>query len=263
MYGSIDLKSQKTIEFKIYDSQIKITKVSGGTYRYTRIIPEDSASYKLISYSELLTYGARIEKLINNADTLEIFPDNWNNDPRKMYNHLMMRISNPVMLPPNSGGVFKARLLPDIAIYIKRSDTYSLLDIIHSPTYKLALYGSPESGIIARYYNVELNSQPSSYSGEYDPFSINAILNIANQSDRWVTVSRLVIPIQHLSIYMCGGEPPAIETIKASIRWSMAIGKAIATVELDNVPPCRNYSKIAPYAASYGKKTTYIMEEGL
>jgi hypothetical protein len=202
---------------------------------------------------------------LNNVDYIDIFPDNWNNDPRKMYSHLFIRIKNPILLSPNSKGVFRAKLLPDIALYTRSRDSYSLLDIIHSPTYKLALYGPPDTGLIARYYSVELDK----YRGDIDiekseaGYEITAVFNIANQSDRWVTISKAMIPLQHLSIYMCANSYPAIEVIKINIKWSMAIGKAIAVVELDNTPPCTNYREIKPITVSYEKKTTFIMEEGL
>jgi uncharacterized protein len=192
---------------RLESGQVRISiEESGGFFTYHRS-SEAGEVQKII--------GGRRGKIV-------ISPVEPVNLPKEVTKYLEIRFT-PIAIEPESVQEFYLKFPVEIGVFL--DGVGDVLDIVGLTRAKYSLYGSPDDGIITRYYeSLVYNRIP-----ECDPLREGALfLTVRNSSRGWAEVSRVVIDCSSLSLYYKG---------MVSLAGQMEIfSREIADVRIDDRP---------------------------
>lgn len=151
----------------------------------------------------LLTYRRRCEGqtferlLVSNTGEIVINPIEPVNLPKEITNFLQIEFS-PVVIEPGASQTIYLKFPVEIGVFLEAARDIDVLDVFGLGTQKYTLYGSPTSGLIARWYR-------SAVYTEVPPVECYREgvmeLSIHNASHEWVEVSRVVFDTIDMKIY--------------------------------------------------------------
>jgi uncharacterized protein len=138
------------------------------------------------------------EKIISSsAGSLFVHPVEPVNLPKEVTRFLEIEFP-PVMMAPESEKTLFLKFPVEIGVILKQNDECQLLDVFSRAAPKYSLYGTPESGVITRYYHSDVFDQPP----DTDPAETGILrLIIHNTSKGWVEVARAVFESYNMPIY--------------------------------------------------------------
>ncbi|WP_231476625.1 DUF432 domain-containing protein [Methanoculleus sp. MH98A] len=155
------------------------------------------------SVDGLLTYRRRCEGqtferiLVSKTGEVVINPVEPVNLPREITDFLLVEFS-PMMIEPGASRTVYLKFPVEIGVFVESARDIEVLDVFASGTQKYTLYGSPTSGIIARYYESAVYPEIP----QVDPFREGVMeLSLHNSCREWVEVSRVVFESTDMKIY--------------------------------------------------------------
>jgi hypothetical protein len=164
----------------------------------------------------------RVEKIIASAGpVVYIHPIEPVNLPKEVTRYLEI-VFPPLVIEPESAKTIYLTFPIEIGVFVARKEDYQLLDVFSGYLPKYSLYGSPEKGVITRYYKSPVSDTP----GNPDPACGGVLkLDIRNMSRAWVEVSRAVfesyfMPIFYSNIVAMSGELVIFSKMIAETRLS-------------------------------------------
>jgi len=119
------------------------------------------------------------------------------NLPEEVTKYLEIRFT-PVVIEPDSVQEFYLKFPIEIGVFLKGKGEGDILDIFGLTRAKYSLYGTPDDGIITRYYESPIYGRIP----VCDPVREGVLsLTVRNSSRGWVEVSRVVIDCSSLYLY--------------------------------------------------------------
>ena len=187
-------------EYELGDS----TVVDIGSYSL-RITRASQSVYKL-----LLRYSSTEVSLgylgLSSARSVEIAPY----PPvggRVSVRYLMVRFSESIAVPPGESVAAVVQVPVDLGIYVGRT----LVRVVPIRV-KYALYGPSDMGELCRYVSEAL------VDGLHRCLRAPLRISLSNVSRSTVSISRVVIPLEGLGLYLDGERAPVLTSVRASVR---------------------------------------------
>jgi hypothetical protein len=151
----------------------------------------------------LLTYRRRCGEqtferiLVSNTGEVIINPVEPVNLPKDITDFLLMEFS-PMMIEPGASRTVYLKFPVEIGVFVESARDIEVLDVFAPGSQKYTLYGSPTTGVIARWYRSAVYPEiPLT-----DPFREGVMeLSIHNTCREWVEVSRVVFESTDMKIY--------------------------------------------------------------
>ncbi|WP_165394724.1 DUF432 domain-containing protein [Methanofollis fontis] len=152
-----------------------------GIYVYRRSLDGSSAERKLVSS------GGRV--IVNPVEPLNL--------PREVSRHLIVEFE-PVSIEPGAQETVYLTFPIEVAVFVAAKGNYEVLDIFSWNRQKYTLYGSPDRGLIARWWGSQVAFSPPLV----DPRREGLLsLTITNATNAWVDVSRVVLEGYGMKIF--------------------------------------------------------------
>lgn len=115
----------------------------------------------------------------------------------RITHNLYLKFKSPIVVDQKSAAVFYVTMPIDIAVYRQSKDEEILLDSFSLQKQQYALYGSPESGVLCRYKEVEVHTS----SDDVKPVKFEETLvriAIRNEIDNIVKINKVIIPVDNV-----------------------------------------------------------------
>jgi len=151
----------------------------------------------------LLTYRRRCEGrafkriLVSETARIIINPVEPVNLPKEVTDFLQMEFT-PIVIEPGAARTIYLKFPVEIGVFLESEKGIEVLDVFGTGTQKYALYGSPTSGVIVRWYRSAVYSEIP----QVERFSEGVMeLSIQNASHEWVEVSSVVFDSVDMKIY--------------------------------------------------------------
>jgi hypothetical protein len=146
------------------------------------------------------------------------------NLPEEVTKYLEIRFT-PIAIEPESVQELYLKFPVEIGVFLMAKGEGDILDIFALTRPKYSLYGTPDDGIITRYYESPVYGRIP----ESDPLREGVLsLTIRNSSRGWVEVSRVVVDCTSLYLYYK-------EMVSLAVRMEI-FSKEIADVWIDDRP---------------------------
>ncbi|MCV0366847.1 MAG: DUF432 domain-containing protein [Nitrosopumilus sp.] len=201
------------LELSLPDITIKIDKIGDHVFSYVRKDAEDNIVKKIIP--------TKSDDL-----TIELSPIRPLNYPAKRTSYVYLDFETPLFLSEGSAVTVFVRCPIEIGVFLVHDEHKDSLDCFTCDpnNSRFCLYGDPESGNLCKY---ALSEIVESYDDSI-PF-LNGVLkiDIKNDLDKGLTLSKIVFPITGNSIYY--------KNSKAIIDSLSAIMKKKLTIEIIDV----------------------------
>ncbi|MFQ5921007.1 MAG: DUF432 domain-containing protein [Nitrososphaerales archaeon] len=136
-----------------------------------------------------------VEKVIASDRALElgIVPIAPLNLPTKYGSHLMLRLRTPLVLDPKLHVDAYLTMPVEVGVVRANRDDAQIIDAFSVGQPKYALYGTPEMGIICRYYETRINPEIPKIAPHEEAV---VRVHFHNQTDKINTINRIVFPIE-------------------------------------------------------------------
>jgi hypothetical protein len=155
------------------------------------------------SVEGLLTYRRRCEGktferiLVTDTGEVIINPVEPVNLPEEVTNYLQIEFS-PMMIEPGASRTVYLKFPVEIGVLVESAKDIKVLDVFALGTQKYTLYGSPTTGVIARWYQSEVYPEIP----QVEPFREGVMeFSIHNASHEWAEVSTAVFKGVDMKIY--------------------------------------------------------------
>jgi len=196
------------LEFMLPNVEIKIERIGENVFSYTRKDAEDNILKKIIP--------------ITSSDlTIELCPIRPVNYPAQRTSHIYLNFESPVFLSEGSAATVFVRCPIEIGVFLihgehKDSLDWFTCDPLNS---RFCLYGSPESGILCKYTDSEI---VESYDDSIQFYNAVLKIDIKNELDRGLTISKIVFPITGNSLYY-KNSTAIIDSLSATLRKKLTL----------------------------------------
>ncbi len=146
--------------------------------------------------------GGEYTRLLVRPRRLELVPMYPVLLPKKITNYVMVRLLEPIHIPSRGEAMIYIKIPVELAVMTyDRYRRYDLVDVFPVMKIKYVLYGSPDRGLIARYWeSVPMTDPPDTSIGE-----ARVLVNIRSRYDGWVEIGRILLDSQILKLYYVPG----------------------------------------------------------
>ncbi|QLH06973.1 DUF432 domain-containing protein [Nitrosopumilus ureiphilus] len=195
-------------EFSLPNVIIKIEKIGDHVFSYIRKDVEDNIVKKIIPVSS--------SKL-----TIELSPVRPLNYPARRTSYMYLDFETPIFLSEGSAASVFVRCPIEIGIFLIHDGHKDSLDWVDCEPLnsRFCLYGTPESGTLCKY-------APSEIVESYDdsiPFTNGVLkIDIKNDLDKGLTVSKIVFPITDNSVYYKNSKA-IFDSLKAVLKKKLTL----------------------------------------
>jgi len=196
------------LEFMLPNVEIKIERIGKNVFSYIRKDAEDNILKKIIP--------------VTSSDlTIELCPIRPVNYPAQRTSHIYLNLESPVFLSEGSAATVFVRCPIEIGVFLihgehKDSLDWFTCDPLNS---RFCLYGSPESGILCKYTDSEI---VESYDDSIQFYNAVLKIDIKNELDRGLTISKIVFPITGNSLYY-KNSTAIIDSLSATLRKKLTL----------------------------------------
>lgn len=205
-YGIYTIKDN--VDFLLPNVTIKIEKIGDNVFSYIRRDAEDNIVKKIIptSSSEL---------------TVELSPIRPLNYPARRAVHVYLDLETPIFLSEDSAASVFVLCPIEIGVFLVHEGHKDSLDWIDCEPLnsRFCLYGPPESGTLCKYASSEI-------VGSYDdsvPFVKGVLkIDIKNDLDRGLSISKIVFPITENSVYYKNSKA-IFDSLKAVLKKKLTL----------------------------------------
>lgn len=217
LLGQHRLQSKTTQDYQIMlgENRIKINSV-GSSLQYRRFSGNDLVSEAAIVSDE-------------NPVIVGLFPVPPLFTPRPVAKNVYLKFKMPVVVDPRSQVVVYAKMPVEIGIYRQAKDEEMLIDAFSHARQQYALYGSPESGVVCRYIETEINTNSEDIKPtKYEEALVR--IKIKNDIENVVKVGKVIVPLDNVVLDHAHDDAWLPGTIEMDLN--SAFGKDIVNVRL-------------------------------
>jgi hypothetical protein len=196
------------LEFIFPNVEIKIEKIGEHVFSYIRKDADDNILKKIIP--------------ITSSDLIvELCPIRPLNYPAPRTSHIYLDFESPIFLSEGSAATVFVRCPIEIGVFLvhevhKDSLDWFTCDPINS---RFCLYGSPESGTLCKYSYSEI---VESYDDSIPFYNAVLKIDIKNDLDRGLTISKIVFPITGNSLYYKNSKA-IIDSLTATLKKKLTL----------------------------------------
>ncbi len=117
--------------------------------------------------------------------------------PKYTTSYILVELEYPIDIAPGSATSFWIRIPADPALYVYKGREYSVLDVIPIDKPRYTLYGTPTTGLIARYCRSSIYSDGLEHRPGYAYIKVR----LNNRYREWATVTRILLDAASLRLY--------------------------------------------------------------
>jgi hypothetical protein len=181
-YGEYTVEQKMEKHFG--QNNLVMFKVDHNKYGYQRFENENLVAEKVIASERPLVLG--------------IVPIAPLYTPAKYGSHLMLKLATPLVLDPKSHVDAYLTMPIEIGVVRASEDDVQIIDAFSVGQSKYALYGTPELGVICRYYETRINHEIPKVA----PYREAVVrVHFHNYTEKISTINRIVIPIEGADFY--------------------------------------------------------------
>jgi hypothetical protein len=210
-----------------------------GRYVYRRTLNGRTRERTLISS------GGRV--IINPVEPLSL--------PKEISGHLLVEF-DPLSIEPGAHETIYLTFPIEVGVFVAAKGNYEVVDIFSWNRQKYTLYGSPDRGVIARWWRSNVSFSPP----DVDPRTEGTLsVSIANTTKDWVDVSRLVLEGYGMKIYYSDS---------ASIKgWMKILSTMVAETGCYDTPLVEGQHKSLELYTARSipgiERSRYLMDQGI
>jgi hypothetical protein len=167
-------------QIDIGDNRLSVSS-AGSSLAYKRFVGNELKAHSVLMSDE--------ESMI-----LGIFPTPALLTPLRVANNVYLKFASPVVVDQRSEVVMYSKIPIEIGVYKQTEDEEMLIDAFSLRLQKYALYGPPESGVVCRYAEEQVNPDKNQVLPEKYHEALVRI-KIRNDIDNIVKVSKVIIPL--------------------------------------------------------------------
>jgi hypothetical protein len=158
-----------------------------------------------------------------------IFPVTPFNTLVKVANNVYLKFKSQIVLDQKSEAVLYSKIPIEIGVYRQSKDEELLLDAFSIARQRFALYGPPETGVVCRFKEAEINPKESEINPtKYEEAKVR--IRISNMMDNVVKVGKVIIPMEGTVLDHAHDESWVPGSVEMSL--DMAFGKDVVNVRL-------------------------------
>ncbi len=210
---------------------------SGSAFKYSRHNGDMLASESIIVTD-------------NDETQVGIFPIMPIKMPKEVAKNVYIKFKAPVIVDQRSISVIYSKIPIEIGIYRQFEDEELLIDAFSLGQPRYSLYGSPEQGVICRYFEAEAEVEDSSLEiKKYEEAKVR--IRVTNDIDNVTKISKVIIPVEGVVLEHQNDEvwlPGSIE-----MKLDTAFGKDIVQVKLSDT-----YAKRGDKTSTKREKETLL-----
>ncbi|WP_406657791.1 DUF432 domain-containing protein [Methanolobus sp. ZRKC2] len=170
-------------------------------------------------YKRVLNGDATEKILLHNDSEFLINPIEPVNIPKKISSFLLIDLKRPVMIAPNDKQKVHLKFPVEIGVFVSRKEgEYKPIDVLTLSSSKFTLYGNPSHGMICKYWESDVYS---SYPHPDILYEGNIELDIVNDTNRWIEVTKAVFNAYGMKIYY-GSDRISMRAVMKIISKSLA-----------------------------------------
>ncbi len=121
--------------------------------------------------------------------------------PRKLTISILIKYSNDITMAPGEQLEYYVLMPVDIAILSVKNQTYTLVDVFNVKEVKYILYGSVETGVVARYGVSKVYFDEESALKDLEVGLALVKIKAHNKSREWVTLTKILLEANPLKLY--------------------------------------------------------------
>jgi len=231
-----------TYDFSFHDERKDFSigiEHENGRYVYRRTLRGRTQERTLIST------GGRI--IINPVEPLNL--------PKEVAHHLLVEFDQ-LAIEPGAQETIYLTFPIEVGVFIAAKGNYEVVDIFSWNRQKYTLYGSPERGDLARWWESRVSFSPP----DVDPRLEGTLsLSITNTTKEWVNVSRLVLEGYGMKIYY--GDSASMKA------WMRIISTQVAETGCYDAPMTEGQHKSLELYTARSipgiERSRYLMDQGI
>ncbi len=152
----------------------------------------------VIEYRRKTRGKLEVSRLLYHATRLELLPMYPVLIPRKITTYVLVKLNNPLAVPPRREIDIYVKIPIDTAVYAYGSlHRFLVVDTFTIHRVKYYLYGPPDRGVVARYAESGVYMEKPQLSfGE-----AAAYIHVRNRHDSWVEIGLILLDAQTLKLY--------------------------------------------------------------
>ncbi len=190
-YGEI--KVQGELDFTIGSWRISLARSNrNNVIEYRREYNGNSKTYIYLKEKNTKIIGSR--KLLLQP----IYPVLI---PKKLTTNILIKYQNDITIAPGEQLEYYVLMPVDIAILSVKNQSYTLVDVINVKEVKYVLYGSIETGVVARYGASRVYFDKKSVLKDLDVGLAVVKIKVYNKSREWVTLTKVLLEANPLKLY--------------------------------------------------------------
>ena len=121
-------------------------------------------------------------------------------DISKQYTeYILIKLRSPIDIAPQETLKAYTTMPVDIGVTVSNGEKQYFIDLVFCNNMKLALYGSVNEGIIARYHEANITTNKNVYEANKPGLSI-VELELSNRLNEWVTISKILVNVNAMKL---------------------------------------------------------------
>ncbi len=166
----------------------------------------------------------------NDGLVIGVFPIAPLLTPKQVAKNVYIKFKAPVVMNQRSDAVVYAKMPIEIGVYRQSDDEELLIDAFSLQLQKYALYGSPESGTVCRFFESETSTKEEGISAEkYKEAHVR--IRISNGIDNVVRINKVIVPMD--GVVLDHVQDNAWVPGGVDVRLDMAFGKDVVNVRVN------------------------------
>lgn len=179
-----EYKIEQKLDKRFGNETLIMFKAGQNKYGYQRFHEQQLFVEKFIVAEEILA--------------LSIFPIAPIYTPEMIANHVMLKLTTPLVLEPKSHADAYLTMPIEIGVVSSIGDHSEVIDAFSVGKQLYAIYGTPEDGLLCRYHLTRLSSESPKLS-TYEEALVR--VHFLNHTDRIVTINKIVFPVKGTDFY--------------------------------------------------------------
>jgi len=206
-------------------------------------------------YRRTLEGRARERALISSGGRVIINPVEPLNLPKEVSHHLLVEFE-PISIEPGAHETIFLTFPIEVAVFVAAKGNFEVVDIFSWNRQKYTLYGSPDRGVIARWWRSEVSFSPPLL----DPHREGLLsLTITNTTNHWADVSRLMLESYGMKIYY--------DDSAAMKAWMRIVSTMVAETGCYDAPHTEGQRKSLELYTARSipgiERSRYLMDQGI
>jgi hypothetical protein len=173
-----------------------------GSYEFGKSIAFDTVTIETYQDKRLFVYHRKsdteVTKLLASVSPVVITPIEPVTQPKEITHYVMIELKNPLVLPPGKRVTYFVTFPLEVGVYVTVKGVVTPIDWFTLTNPKYTLYGTPDTGIICKWWESSVYSKPP----DVNPYLEGIMkVHLYNTTNSWVELTRMVFDARSMKIF--------------------------------------------------------------